>query len=450
MHSGRTKTLAAVAAVVLAAFAGAQLVGPRVTNPPVTADLPAPPEVKGPLQSSCYDCHSNQTRLRWFDRVAPASWLVADDVARGRRRLNFSDIGALPAAQQRAALFDSVNEIRAGLMPPRKYTFVHPGTAIRPEQLEVLMAYLGSSTPPRHAVAAVADVLRTGTSAAPPQVRPAPNGIVLPPDYPDWTAISSTERFDNGTLRVVLGNDVARRAIDEHRTNPWPDGTMFAKVAWDEVSDGVDGQVVRPGGFVQVELMAKDHTQYAATAGWGWGRWKGADLKPYGSDPDFAAECVGCHTPMQADDYVFTVPMHMNRQLSGELPVDPFNWRVISSAVDERAATMAILYGNDVAVRNARTSPDRGYPPGSVLAVATWRRQDDEHWFGARIPGGLRSIEVVTVRADGSSDSYDEYRGALLTRAATPEAGRARTRIDQILGQRAAIMPGPVGTDRAR
>jgi hypothetical protein len=140
----------------------------------------------------------------------------------------------------------------------------------------------------------------------------------------------------------------------------------------------------------------------------------------------------------------------MNRQLSGELPVDPFNWRVISSAVDERAATMAILYGNDVAVRNARTSPDRGYPPGSVLAVATWRRQDDEHWFGARIPGGLRSIEVVTVRADGSSDSYDEYRGALLTRAATTEAGRARTRIDQILGQPAAIMPGPAETDRAR
>jgi Haem-binding domain/Cytochrome P460 len=448
MRPGRTKTLAAVAAVLLVAFTGAQLVGPRVANLPVTADLPAPPAVKDILRMSCYDCHSNQTELRWFDRIAPASWLVADDVARGRSRLNFSDIGALPAAQQRGALFDSVNQIRAGLMPPGKYTFVHPGAAVRPEQLETLMSYLASSAPrrpgePTRGAAAAPGDHRPHAGAAPAEVQPAPNGLTLPRDYVDWTAVSSTERFDNGTLRVVLGNDVARRAVDEHRTNPWPDGTMFAKVAWDQASDGDGSVVVRPGGFVQVELMAKDRTRYASTAGWGWGRWKGTDLKPYGSGADFTTECVGCHTPMQANDYVFTVPMHTRRELSGELPVDPFRWKVISSAVDDREATMAILYGNDVAVRSARTAAD-AYPPGSILALATWQRHGDDHWFGARIPGGLQSIEVVRVNGgpDGSSDSYEEYRGALLGKVATIDPEHARRRMAEIVHQGAAMMPG--------
>jgi hypothetical protein len=28
--------------------------------------------------------------------------------------------------------------------------------------------------------------------------------------------------------------------------------------------------------------MIKDAKQYAATSGWGWARWRGNDLKPYG------------------------------------------------------------------------------------------------------------------------------------------------------------------------
>ena len=45
---------------------------------------------------------------------------------------------------------------------------------------------------------------------------------------------------------------------------------------------------------------------------------------------------------------------------------------------------MSTLYGHDDAVRSARS--DLGYPPGSTLAVVTWRRQNDPHWFGAMIP----------------------------------------------------------------
>lgn len=85
-------------------FSAAQFFRPTIPHLPVTADLAAPPEVKQILRGACYDCHSNETRLAWFDQVVPAYWLVAADVKQGRAHLNFSEIGRLPVAQRRATL----------------------------------------------------------------------------------------------------------------------------------------------------------------------------------------------------------------------------------------------------------------------------------------------------------------------------------------------------------
>src|SRR5450432_2511171 len=99
----RKSLLAAVA--VLACGAGAlQFIRPRLINPPVTGEIAAPPEVRQILKNACYDCHSNEGKLAWFDEVVPAYWLVNHDVREARRRLNFSEIGKRPAAEQSAAL----------------------------------------------------------------------------------------------------------------------------------------------------------------------------------------------------------------------------------------------------------------------------------------------------------------------------------------------------------
>ena len=141
-----------------------------------------------------------------------------------------------------------------------------------------------------------------------PQVRATLNGLAFLPDYKNWKAISSTDRFDNQTMRVILGNEVAIQAIAANRINPWPDGTAFAKVAWFQQPDGQG--LVRTGAFQQVELMIKDNKRYAATKGWGWGRWRGAELTPYGTTPAFADECISCHTPVRGNDYVYTIPIN--------------------------------------------------------------------------------------------------------------------------------------------
>ena len=127
MASGsNTRILVWLGAAALAVFVALQLVNPPIMKPPVTADLAAPPEVKRVLKNSCYNCHSNETQLTWYDRIAPASWLVASDIYQARRHLNFSEIGKLPAAQQKAALYEAVNMIQLGAMPLKSYTLLHP------------------------------------------------------------------------------------------------------------------------------------------------------------------------------------------------------------------------------------------------------------------------------------------------------------------------------------
>src|SRR5258708_7564010 len=76
-------------------------------------------------------------------------------------------------------------------------------------------------------------------------------------------------------------------------------------------------------------------------------------------------------------------------------------------------ATMSTLYGNDVAVRYARTSAERMYPAGSVLSVVTWNQQEDPRWFGAKIPQKVGSVEFVAVTGPGAY-SYQRYEGSPL------------------------------------
>lgn len=309
----RFRNLAVLAGAGVVAFIGLQFIRPPLTNPPVTANLRAPAEVEHILRTSCYNCHSNETRLAWFDEVVPAYWLVASHVTTARRHVNFSDLGSQPVAQQKGVLFEAVNQVQLGAMPPASYRLAHPEAQLSPAQLVVLKRYLKSlesrqaSGPEAVAAADGQYVQALATGALVAKVQPAPNGIEFPAGYRNWKVISSTDREDNHTLRQVLGNDVAIGAIATGQINPWPDGTIFAKVAWDQLIDAQG--TARTGEFKQVEFMIKDSRKYAATKGWGWARWLGIDLHPFGQTSDFTASCVSCHKPVHERDFVFTAPL---------------------------------------------------------------------------------------------------------------------------------------------
>jgi Cytochrome P460/Haem-binding domain len=422
----------------IAVFAVLQAIRPSIPAKPATAELQAPPEVKHILEKGCYSCHSDQRRISWFDEVVPGYWLVRHDILTAREHLNFSTLGSKPPAVQKAMLYEAVNMIQLGAMPPPSFVRLHPEAKITAEELAKLKAYLSPWAPALSHFNSASIAKTDGASAAFPgtspmpvslaMVQPEPNGFPFDPSFESWKPISTTDRGDNNTFRFILGNDVAVKAAQSGNISPWPDGTRFAKIAWQQKL-GPDG-LVYPGKFVQVELMVKDAHRYKDTEGWGWGRWRGMDLKPYGEDARFVNECTGCHQPMRGNDYVYTSPISaakVNRDeavnntaaaLPTSLPYQPLAWAAITMYVDPRTHTMATLYGNDPAIKSVQALVGESspvYSVGAVLALVTWVQRDDPHWFGGRIPAVPQSVEFVQVTAGGPAASYRRFSGVELT-----------------------------------
>jgi hypothetical protein len=284
-------------------------------------------------------------------------------------------------------------------------------------------------------------------------VGPEWNGLPFDPSFEGRKPLSFTDRGDNNTFRFVLGNDIAAKAAESGEISPWPDGTRLAKVAWQQQLDG-DG-LFYPGKFVQVELMIKDSKRYSSADGWGWGRWRDADLRPYGSDARFVNECTGCHQPLKGNDSVYTLPITTawsthpetinNRAawLPKDLPYQPLRWTAITMFVDRKSHAMSTLYGNEAATKSviARSpSPSaHRYQPGAVLALVTWIQRDDPHWFGARVPDLPSSVEFVTVGPQ-NSPSYRSFDGPNLAES-HPGANAAAQRTSFLIRLKPASIP---------
>jgi hypothetical protein len=103
-------------------------------------------------------------------------------------------------------------------------------------------------------------------------------------------------------LRVVLGNSVAMKAYGDG-TLPFPDGTILVKLAWQRAPSTEFAPASVPGAPTTVQIMVKDSARYAATDGWGFGRFVGG--KPV--DALQHQTCFACHEArVKAHDFVFT------------------------------------------------------------------------------------------------------------------------------------------------
>lgn len=433
---------------MLVVFGAVQLVRPNFTNPPVTQDITVPDSVKAVLRKGCYDCHSNETNLSWFDKITPANFFVANHIKDARKILNFSHWDSLQPQAQKAALFWAFNDVRNGEMPLSSYRLAHSGAKLTEADVNLLQNYLlGISYRKPSDTVAVQQPRHSGA------VMPEFNGLAYIPGFENWKAISTTDRFDNNTMRVIYGNDIAVKAVEEKHINPWPDGTIIAKVAWATQADSTGN--ISQGQFIQVEFMVKDSKKYADTKGWGWGRWRGGSLKPYGKDASFVNECTSCHKPVAKNDFVYTFPLHLSSAAAtqGATPhtletafndaasilspkgLAPLQGIVINSYVNTKTNTMATLYGNKTAKDYLQGHTAGSYPDGTELTLVTWHQQPDPRWFGGNVPGAVQRIEVVSFN---KGVHYSCYAGNPWRELTNPKADSAT---QWIIKQRMMILP---------
>lgn len=112
--------------------------------------------------------------------------------------------------------------------------------------------------------------------------------------------------------------------------------------------------------------------------------------------------------------------------------------KVITSMISKKEATMSTLYGNELALKYTKSKGDSTLA-GMVFALVTWKQQDDERWFGAKIPGQFQSVEMVTTKANGNAvqTTYKIDKGEKLNIGSLAE----KERIKYILAQKASVMP---------
>jgi cytochrome c len=78
------------------------------------------------FQRACANCHSEQIQWPWYGRVAPASWLLENDVLQARSRLNASRWTDY-SMQERITLLSAIGAaVRSHAMPPARYRLLHP------------------------------------------------------------------------------------------------------------------------------------------------------------------------------------------------------------------------------------------------------------------------------------------------------------------------------------
>ncbi len=147
-------------------------------------------------------------------------------------------------------------------------------------------------------------------AAAPPGAEPVPAagtspifGVSVPDGYRGWQLVGvAQETGALNELRAVVGNAVAMQAY-QAGTLPFPDGTILVKLAWKHEQSSEFPPAFVPGAPTTVQVMVKDSQRYAATGGWGFGRF--IDGKP--ADETQHRTCFACHSAKVRDhDFVFT------------------------------------------------------------------------------------------------------------------------------------------------
>ncbi len=84
-----------------------------------------PGDVKIILDKACLDCHSNNTRYRWYFKIQPVDWWLTYHINEGKRELNFDEFANKPIRYQFHKLEGTVEQVKKGGMPLDSYLWVH-------------------------------------------------------------------------------------------------------------------------------------------------------------------------------------------------------------------------------------------------------------------------------------------------------------------------------------
>lgn len=125
--------------VLLLLFIALQFIRParnigQVGQADIANRLMVPGSVEGVLKTSCYDCHSNNTRYPWYANIQPMGWLLANHIKDGKDDLNFNEFGTYTKRRQLSKLKAIGSSLKEGTMPLPSYTLLHQDAILSKEE----------------------------------------------------------------------------------------------------------------------------------------------------------------------------------------------------------------------------------------------------------------------------------------------------------------------------
>ena len=96
-----------------------------VSNADFIKSYQPPIDIGNMIQSSCYNCHSNQSRYPWYSNVQPIGWLLQNHISEGKSELNLSEFGNLSNRMKRMKIKSIISQIADDKMPHPSYVLMH-------------------------------------------------------------------------------------------------------------------------------------------------------------------------------------------------------------------------------------------------------------------------------------------------------------------------------------
>jgi len=106
--------------------------------------IQAPEEIITMFKTSCYDCHSYETKIPWYGNVAPMSWEVRSHIKQGRSWLNFQKWGSYDE-EKKQKLYKGIAKSISLSMPIPMYLSLHEEAKLTRVQRESIRKWAQSN-----------------------------------------------------------------------------------------------------------------------------------------------------------------------------------------------------------------------------------------------------------------------------------------------------------------
>lgn len=99
--------------------------------------------IRAMINTSCYDCHSNNSEYPWYAEIQPLAWWLNYHIKEGKDELNFSDFAAFNTRFKSHKLDEIMELVDKKEMPLKSYLITHSEARLSEKDRKEIIKWAG-------------------------------------------------------------------------------------------------------------------------------------------------------------------------------------------------------------------------------------------------------------------------------------------------------------------